>query len=76
MENPKFCINCKHFKIESLYYPYVGIIEYLRCTRDSKIDVIFGNKLPPFKDCHIEREDALRLENERCGYQGIYWEEK
>jgi hypothetical protein len=27
-------------------------------------------------DCHVEREDALRLEEFRCGKEGKFWEAK
>ena len=75
MENPKLCINCKnvHIKYDSVY----GQIYTLYfCKRNSPVDVVTGEFLPPFKECVMERENALRLEQERCGYQGIYWEAK
>ena len=76
MENAKLCIDCKHFKLVDYYYQNIRHEKIAKCTRESKIEFIYGEKLPPFKDCYAERESALRLENERCGYKGIYWEKK
>ena len=75
MENPKLCINCKHFIIR-YYYSFGRQSPLSFCKRDSPINIVTGEFLPPFKECVTERENALRLEQERCGYQGIYWEAK
>ena len=79
MENPKFCINCKHSRLIKSISPLYGaacFVNVLKCTRNSKTEVVYGLKLEPYLDCIAERENALRLEQERCGYQGIYWEAK
>ena len=73
MENLKTCISCKHEKLVDGFITFLGHdvkCEILKCTRSSKIEMVYGEKLAPYLDCNFERENALRLEKERCGYQG------
>ena len=76
MENPKLCIDCKHHQEYEVATPFKLSDKTHACQRKSKINIVDGYKYPPYKDCFSERENALRLEKERCGYQGIYWESK
>jgi hypothetical protein len=78
----KLCKDCKHCKHEPSEiiippngYTYRSTEKWL-CAIESKIDPIQGKPLPPYRSCHVEREDALRLEEFRCGKEGKYWEAK
>ncbi len=71
-----FCKNCKFYKKEYAYNFFtsgIGII-YNACTRMNELDVVTGKFTGTPLNCYAERENALRLENERCGYEGKYWE--
>ena len=75
MENPKLCIDCKHHQEQ--YQSFYGGYQYLNiCIKNQPVNIIDGKAIQPYKFCESERENALRLENERCGYKGIYWEPK
>ena len=75
MENPKLCIDCKHYQAQ--YQSYYGGYVYLNiCKKNQPLNMVDGKAIPPYKFCEAEREDSLRLENYRCGYNGIYWEPK
>ena len=84
----KICIDCKFHKItsENFKLPPIGPIFYQRphgfsfdknsCARLSAISMVTGEYFKPYLNCETERENELRLEASRCGYEGKYWEEK
>lgn len=72
----KFCIHCKHYKriTETLYgYAFRQEIERDQCTRLQEPHIVTKELIGKTLDCHAERENALRLENFRCGYKGVFW---
>lgn len=76
----KFCVDCKHYlfnEIEIIQTFYI-IPEKHLCCRNCKTNVITGKLITEFNtlDCKVEREDALRLEQFRCGKEGKYFELK
>jgi hypothetical protein len=80
----KLCKDCKHYNfteacIETDWKAYAST-KYVppkhECFRVSKVEMVLGNKLPPHLNCFTEREDALRLEEYRCGKEGKFWEAK
>lgn len=73
----KICINCKHskqqieFGASSTYFNHI-------CIRQYTISLVTGEPIykGPALDCLAEREDALRLEQFRCGTEGKFYEPK
>ena len=83
----KLCKDCKHYEIKSKYqtnyeFPIVGFYyEDTLCRREQKFvitEMVNGNGEyeGEEKDCRVERENAQRLEEFRCGHEGKYWEAK
>jgi hypothetical protein len=76
----KTCVECKHYLYDA--YPENMLRNCLdpslfhRCTRDTKIHIVTGKQYGKTKVCMAEREDALRLEEFRCGKEGKFWEAK
>ena len=73
----KLCIDCKHcvgtHNTPITQYIYIEALVF-RCTRESKINLVNGAFTGPFYDCENERENALRLEQFRCGVDAKYFE--
>lgn len=84
-DQKKFCIHCKHYKktTEKWYYKDSAgrlsgcippaEIERDKCTRLQEPHIVTKELVGKTLDCHAERENALRLENFRCGYKGVFW---
>lgn len=77
----KYCVDCKHSEVvnRSENAPFLGVWRWkeMKCARNAPKDPVYGETI---KDgllcCHAEREDALRLEQFRCGKDAKYWEAK
>jgi hypothetical protein len=73
----KLCKDCKWYEEQQRVHPLgFCLIDVGICTRNSLIELVKGEKRPPFLNCETEREDALRLEEFRCGKEGKFWEAK
>lgn len=84
----KLCKDCKHHEHEKTsksYEVFGHFVSYTetssKCTRDQTFvyeDVVngYGSYVGEAHDCYAEREDALRLEEFRCGKEGKFWEAK
>lgn len=71
----KLCIDCKYYALKESGYMFVKD-EYV-CTRLIPINVVTGIKsLKGAFSCEAEREDALRLEHFRCGFEAKYFQPK
>jgi hypothetical protein len=75
------CIDCKnHLKRnESISLGMFGTYDYPvhLCARTAKKDPVNGAFIRDgLLKCDAEREDALRLEQFRCGVSGKYYEAK
>lgn len=72
------CVNCKHCSKNTRPLSFNSLL--LECDRniEFKQDLVYGisintNNGKSLK-CYAEREDALRLEDVRCGVSGKYFE--
>lgn len=73
----KICVDCKYYYRSAETHPIGGFVILIdSCTRISKINMVTGNTIKPYLNCTTEREDAQRLEKERCGHDGRYFVKK
>jgi hypothetical protein len=79
MSDIKLCINCK-FAEERVGFHCIDRIPYQQiiyvCNRNADIDLVDGTYIGNKLFCDAERENALRLENYRCGPQAKFFEAK
>lgn len=73
----KICKKCKHYKDAFITSKWGGFGKII-CTRDLAINIVTGEKDVKENSlgCYAEREDALRLEQFRCGVEGKFYEPK
>jgi hypothetical protein len=77
----KLCVDCKYYLHTSPATVFEALFSKSHCMRSADYVVTdpilgLGRIEGEIHDCYAEREDALRLEEFRCGKEGKYWEPK
>ena len=75
-ETVKICSECAHCnKAYEAQLP-LHIFELYYCTRNQIKNIVSGKLEGKLLNCKAEREDALRLEQERCCAKGRFYKAK